>query len=227
VELYTAGIAAYNAAILKELLPLVKKEFEHRSIKDVVRQDSFNVKSWVELAREVVAKMPISWLDLVSGKTLQSTAKNFELNFPAIDLIHDPSAESAASHWIEQNTRLIKTLPKIMVDRIENVFKDESHKGLRIEEISDAIVKVQATTRNHANFIARDQTSKLVSSVEKARCLHLGFEEYYWRTSLDVRVREAHVKLEGKVFTFLQGNNGIHPGMPYNCRCTREPILPD
>ena len=40
----------------------------------------------------------------------------------------------------------------------------------------------------------------------------------------DNRVREKHRQLEGKIFSWGTGANGLYPGQDYQCRCWAEPV---
>ncbi|HBN23114.1 MAG TPA: hypothetical protein DD412_07740 [Holosporales bacterium] len=48
-------------------------------------------------------------------------------------------------------------------------------------------------------------------------------EYFIWRTEMDAKVRESHLKLEGKVFR--KGSSLVSmPGADYNCRCQAEEV---
>ena len=55
---------------------------------------------------------------------------------------------------------------------------------------------------------------------------YLGITQYIWRTSRDERVRESHLVLEGKTFSWDSPPDVGHPGQDINCRCTAEPVIP-
>lgn len=51
--------------------------------------------------------------------------------------------------------------------------------------------------------------------------------KFRWVTKGDGKVRETHAELDGKVFDWATGANGLYPGQDYNCRCIAEPVLED
>lgn len=100
--------------------------------------------------------------------------------------------------------------------------------------------------KRRMRLIARDQIASLNSDITKTRQTQLGLRRFVWRTARDERVRgrqvtregttiggkypkakPAHTELEGQIFDWDKGANGLFPGRPINCRCVAEPYLPD
>lgn len=75
------------------------------------------------------------------------------------------------------------------------------------------------STKKHARLIARDQIEKLNGQLGETRQRVAGVEKFSWQTQQDDRVRAEHEELQGKIFTWAEGSNGIFPGQPINCRC--------
>jgi SPP1 gp7 family putative phage head morphogenesis protein len=48
-----------------------------------------------------------------------------------------------------------------------------------------------------------------------------------WVTDKDNKVRLEHAMLEGKVFTWEKGADGLYPVQDINCRCTSTAVLDD
>ncbi len=103
----------------------------------------------------------------------------------------------------------------------ENVFK-----GFRSDRLIEQIKAERRVTDNKAKFIARQETSLLVSKYRQARYEDAGVEVYRWSTSQDRRVRDRHKELNGKIFKWDDppivdpdtGRRG-NPGEDFNCRC--------
>jgi len=75
-------------------------------------------------------------------------------------------------------------------------------------------------------FIARDQTAKLVAELDRLRQEQIGVEEYDWNTSRDERVRSQHQKQHGKRYRWDQPPPDTgHPGEDYQCRCVARAVL--
>jgi SPP1 gp7 family putative phage head morphogenesis protein len=95
-------------------------------------------------------------------------------------------------------------------------------------------------TEERARVIARDQVGKLNGQLTELRQRQAGVTTYYWRTSRDERVREAHDVLEGMLCrwddpTVYSDDGGAtwkprsaigafegQPGGEFQCRCSAE-----
>lgn len=141
---------------------------------------------------------------------------------------------------IEQNLDLIKTLTEKQLSRIKNVVLSDLRAGnFSQKTIRDTIEHEFGISSRHADFIARDQSHKMTSTLNQLRYQNLGVTKYIWRTARDRRVRgtpkskdgkypnakPSHYSREGKTFEFKKPPKGGAPGEDYNCRCYAEPIL--
>ena len=81
-------------------------------------------------------------------------------------------------------------------------------------------------SKSKAKLIARDQTGKLYGEINQARQDEAGITSYIWRTSMDERVRDEHAEREGQEFEWCAPPDDGHPGIPIQCRCEAEPVLP-
>ncbi|KVZ03371.1 hypothetical protein WT64_11110 [Burkholderia stagnalis] len=122
------------------------------------------------------------------------------------------------------NVRLIKSVPQQYFDRIAAQVLVSVQQGQRYTSIVESIQNETGVTERRAKLIARDQTSKLNSSITEARQTALGIEEYEWQTSGDERVRDSHAENDGKVFRWDSppAETG-HPGHDVGCRCVALP----
>jgi SPP1 gp7 family putative phage head morphogenesis protein len=127
----------------------------------------------------------------------------------------------------EENVALIRSIPEEYLDKVERaVYQHVIHGQPGQKSLARKIQEIGEVSESRARFIARDQTAKLVSSLNRERNLAIGIEEYRWRTSKDERVRETHRRKEGKTFRWDDppADTG-HPGEDFNCRCTASPVL--
>ena len=105
--------------------------------------------------------------------------------------------------------------------------------------IAKAVVEAGITAKDRVDLIARDQTSKLYSSLSDERMLQNGCEEFEWAHSSAGKVpRESHVHMDGHIFklndprlwqvggefNLKKGDLGP-PGWAINCRCRKIPIF--
>jgi len=105
-------------------------------------------------------------------------------------------------------------------------------KGYRFDYMRDAIMKEMKITKNKADFLARQESSLYASGYRRERYLAADVTRYKWKTAGDVRVRDDHKVLNGKIFSFGQPpitdrSTGAknEPGEDFRCRCIANPIV--
>ena len=144
-----------------------------------------------------------------------------------IDLfVDEPWLADQLELFANQNAQLIRSLPNEELERVSQIIQRNLQEGKRYREISSDIQKSFGITRRRATLIARDQTTKLNSSLTKLRQQEIGVEEYIWQTSGDERVRATHKAHDGKKFRWdSPPKNTGHPGQDINCRCNAIAVL--
>lgn len=98
--------------------------------------------------------------------------------------------------------------------------------GHRANDLRDMLQSNYGVSRRKAEFLARQETSLLVSKFRETRSRDIGSQKYRWSTSHDERVRHDHKDLNGKIFDWTQPpvtnqKTGAknHPGEDFGCRC--------
>lgn len=152
-----------------------------------------------------------------------------------------PDPESAQVLYrkfaIEQADR-IKSMDTDYFDRVRQMTIEAVAEGKSTAELRKQLQEQLEITRSQAQFIARDSTGTLNGLITEKRQTELGVTQYRWRTSKDIRVRgnpgglypkavPSHFDREGVIFDWNDPPSDGHPGVPFNCRCTAEPVLPD
>lgn len=125
--------------------------------------------------------------------------------------------------WADQNILNLRTMVE------QNAFA-----GRRAEALVQAIMDNYAVSKNKAQFLARQETSLLMSKFHETRYIQAGMPEYRWSTSKDERVRHDHELLDGTVHRWndppvcdrATGRKG-NPGEDFGCRCIAIPIIPN
>lgn len=149
------------------------------------------------------------------------------------------SVESIIKSHVDDNVKLIKSIPDQFFDRVRNVVLTGLENGTRANVMAKQLltkgkaaevkqVGVAGITFRRAKLIARDQTNKLNGSITQVRQMSLGIEDYIWRDSGDNRVRAQHIELNGQTFSWKgepQPPLGLAPGQPILCRCTAEGVV--
>lgn len=122
--------------------------------------------------------------------------------------------------WIEES--IIRLRKKVQ----KNAFS-----GYRSEKLVKSIEHDYQVSHSKAKFLARQETSLLMSEFREQRYKSVGVNEYRWSTSGDQRVRPMHKALNGKIFTWdnppIVDEKGrrAHPGQDWGCRCIAIPIF--
>jgi SPP1 gp7 family putative phage head morphogenesis protein len=179
-----------------------------------------------EELKEIANKYGLSVSDFNRSGIIEGLQK-----VAGIDIFLDePWLADQLSLFASSNANLIGGLVDTELDKVYSTILGGFQSGSRVEEIADNIKDIidpeDSTSRSRADFIARDQISKLNGNLNQLRQTDLGIEQYIWRTSLDERVRESHQVKEGETYRWDDppADTG-NPGEDYQCRCTAEPDL--
>jgi len=147
----------------------------------------------------------------------------------------EPWLDGVMRDAVSANVELITTIPEGYFDNLETAIRGHVMAGGRASDLADLIrdrflsddsLEIEKADRRAA-LIARDQTNKFFGSLTRARQEDLGITEYVWRTSRDERVRPEHRARDGMTIAWDDPPEDGHPGMPINCRCVAEPVIPD
>ncbi|MSW51379.1 MAG: hypothetical protein F2817_10900 [Actinobacteria bacterium] len=86
-------------------------------------------------------------------------------------------------------------------------------------ELAKQLMERIGVGRTRAEFIARDQTTKLSANLDRLRQNEAGIAEYQWRHSGKAHPRPEHVARNNKIFRWDSPPAGGHPGTEPNCGC--------
>jgi SPP1 gp7 family putative phage head morphogenesis protein len=174
---------------------------------DMIRQtDARNRRSWEATANKI-------------GKSLRQEVYNTPTGYLAQQLL------------TEQVT-LIKSLPIQAGERAQKLALEAAIDGSRADVVKRELLNTTKVTESRAMLIARTEVAKSNATINRARALSIGSDQYIWRTMGDADVRESHAEVDGEVFNWnnpptLSDGETTHPGEIYNCRCYAEPVLPE
>jgi SPP1 gp7 family putative phage head morphogenesis protein len=172
--------------------------------------------------------------DFNSAQWEKAAKAELGVEFP----VYEDWWQGTKSAWQDENYRLIHKMAEDYISRINMAAERAVTSGMSPAQLSQAIHKIDSTIKtSRANLIARDQIGKLNGRVTQARMEAVGLNLYEWSTSLDERVRESHLALEGKICRWddpsLYTDDGgktwkdrpaswcqFHPGEDIQCRCT-------
>lgn len=129
---------------------------------------------------------------------------------------------------VARNGSLITSLSDDLRKRIEEKVYQNSIAGNSVATLKKQLTEQFGVVESRAKLIARDQTAKLNSDLNRIRQEQAGVEAYEWMTSRDERVRSRHRKLSGNIYKWGQGTGaegGLPPGQPVNCRCIARGVV--
>jgi len=169
----------------------------------------------------------------------------------------DKFLASRLKSFVNMNTELITKLSNETLANVHRIVESGIKSGDRYESIKDNLLEEGFTdSERRAEFIARDQVSKLNGELTEARQKALGLEYYTWRANTDGRTRgdpngkypdanPSHWVLNGMLCKWdddsvYSDDNGEtwkdrseidgfigHPGEDFDCRCYAEAVLDD
>lgn len=181
-------------------------------------------------------------LQEIFDTTLWKTDRKLSKTLRAITVQPKLSKEAAQKIAKEytNNLRLsIQEWTRKEIVSLRKQVQENAYKGLRYEGMVKTIQKSYGVGIDKAKFLARQETSLLMSKFKHARYKDAGIQEYKWRSVIGSPkhpVRPMHKllnnqSLKGKVFRFddppVDDPTGSrhNPGENYNCRCVAVPIV--
>lgn len=144
----------------------------------------------------------------------------------------DAQANTLAADWAYNLDIYIKKWAEKDILELRQNLQAQAFEGRRAESIAKMIQANYKVSKNKAKFLARQETSLLMSKFHEVRYKDIGSTKYKWSTSHDERVREDHKELNGQIFSWelppvVDRSNGrrSHPGEDFGCRCVAIAIL--
>lgn len=139
-----------------------------------------------------------------------------------------------AKGWTDNMKLYIKDFTEKEISTLRKDVQKTVFEGGRYESMIKTIQKSYGVTQNKAKFLARQETSLLMTKFKETRYMDAGVKKYKWGTvagSAAHPVRPMHKALEGKIFSWdnppVTDDKGArnNPGQDYNCRCFARPIV--
>lgn len=189
----------------------------------------------VEIARKSIEGYPVRFTDQL-GPVFGDLDQQFKKTTKEVLTVAPETGKEFRARMEETYNRNINLSIQKWTDDAVLALREKVTKnvdaGFRSDRLAEMIRSEYAVSKNKAKFLARQETSLLVSAYRKDRYEDAGIQRYRWSSSHDRRVREDHAKLSGKIFTWdnppitdsVTGARN-HPGQDFNCRCVAIPIL--
>jgi len=152
----------------------------------------------------------------------------WSIEFTMTDAMRDAFEASLA-----ENVGLIRSIPAQYLRDVEGIVMRNYAAGRDLKSMVAEIRGRYKVASNRAWLIARDQSNKANSVVQKARQTELGITEAIWLHSHAGRTpRPTHVAMNGKRYEIAKGmydsavKKWILPGELISCRCVGRSVLP-
>lgn len=256
-----AFVGEFNASISKQLKELGAKWDSSTSsfrlslsqlpedFRKMVRDSTRKNKEKIEKAQKKLAQiLPADIADLIKSddvfaKALWKTDEAIAKTLKAITIVPKLSSEDRekiAKEWQTNMDLYIKDFADEKIPQLRADIQKISMAGGRRKEIEKLIESSYAEVGHKAKFLARQETSLLMTKYKETRYTKVGVTEYKWGCVTGTSahpVRPDHRKLgdeskNGKIFRWddppvtnskTQARN--NPGQDYNCRCFAIPVV--
>lgn len=192
------------------------------------------VEEHLEKLRGLMAKDPEFTFEQAFSASVGRLGEQFEKGVEGIIVAPEftPDMIKQISEKYSHNMNLyIKKWTEESIVRLRDRVLINTFKGKRAETLVRSIEHDFGVSLNKAKFLARQETSLLMSQYREERYKSAGVQKYRWLTSGDERVRGYHKRLNGKIFTWDNPpvvdatGRRAHPGQDFGCRCIAAPII--
>lgn len=205
----------YDKAIKKKAKEILFDSIEEQLEKML---DQLRNKSVREFSETQVRQIAKGFVQQTKDFSIRQVDEQIEA-VAGVNPVRSTTVKRAFNEAVEENVRLIKTIPNKYHNEVERVVHSGIIKGKSLGEMEKGIYKASRKTTNNARLIARDQSGSIMSAVTKQRHKDVGLKKFRWETVGDDRVRDEHEDRGGEVYTWKDGASGEYPGGPIQCRC--------
>lgn len=241
----------FNKALTKEARKLngryngTKKGFSFSSIPSEVQIAIAQANAATQAAaKTVIAKLDatniykvvqeadlVSKYNKVTGKMNAEFSKTLK-NIAIPPKITTSQQDTIAKEWGENLELYITDFAEKEILELREQVRTKVLAGGRAENMQKVIQKTYSTTKAKARFLARQETSLLMSKMRETKYRDAGSTSYIWSGAMDEREREDHKLLQGKLISWdsppvvdRKTGRRAHAGEDFGCRCTARPVF--
>lgn len=188
-------------------------------------------RRWMKSFDKGADELAKYFVDKAAGATdvqLQSILKKagFTVKFSTT-----ADVNNAMQAAIGENVGLIKSIASEHLSDVEGLVMRSMTQGRNLGELTEQLTQRYDITKRRAALIAKDQSNKLTSVINRTRQNELGITEALWMHSHGGRhPRPSHVAANGKKYDINKGmyldGEWLLPGQAINCRCTSKSLIP-
>lgn len=192
------------------------------------------IDNHLEQLHTLMDKNPQFGFEKAYGKAIDELGVKFEEGSRGIIVPPEFTTEMAkelAEKYTYNMNLYIKGWTEQSIKRLRERVAESGFEGNRASTLVKGIETDFQVSLNKARFLARQETSLLMSQYREERYKSAGVQKYRWVTAGDVRVRGYHKRLNGKIFTWDNPpvvdatGRRAHAGQDFNCRCICVPIV--
>lgn len=170
-------------------------------------------------------------------KTIWKVEKKFEKSISGITIapkLTEEQVKRMSEEYTKNMQLYIKDWTEKEIIELRKQVTQRSAQGLRYELLMKDIQKSYGVSVNKARFLARQETSLVMTKFKQIRYESAGVKQYRWQCvtgSPNHPVRPMHKALNGKIFSWdsppvvNEKGERKNPGQDYGCRCTARPIV--
>lgn len=205
-----------------------------RSGEEKLRKLSEEIKAKLKEIDTVQLKAKLNFVDYAQGivQDLQKQLRKTLASAITVPMEFTPEIEKrlAEGYSAELNS-YTDDFSKETIDRLHEVVRENVSEGFRADKLAKVLRSdFDVKSKQKAKFLAKQETSILVSNYREARYTELGLDKYMWSTSKDSAVRPDHKDLDGRVFewdkppiTDKATGSRNNPGKDWGCRMRIHP----
>lgn len=174
--------------------------------------------------------------DDFASRSMQATqvAMLTQLKKAGFTITFKPTMKSIEAYRlvVATNVGLIRNIPRKWYEQIEQRVWNAVRNGFDLHALSKELRETYGMTARRAALIARDQSAKAKSVIERTRRHELGIKKAFWMHShAGKEPRPTHVKMNGKLYFIAKGmydsaeETYVWPGELINCRCVDRAVI--
>lgn len=137
-----------------------------------------------------------------------------------------------AAEWGQNLDKYVKDFAAEKILEMRELVSTNAFAGRRANDLVEMLKDNYGISQRKARFLARQETSLLLSKFRETRYRDVGANRYRWSTSHDERVRHDHKDLNNKIFDWIlppvtNRRTGArnHPGEDFGCRCVAIALI--
>jgi SPP1 gp7 family putative phage head morphogenesis protein len=180
--------------------------------------------------------MSISSIDKISDipdeyvKTINWMEEDFQKSVKGITIpiqLTESQRNMIAAEWGQNLDKYVKDWTEQNILKLRQQVQANTFAGRRSVDLLKMLKDNYGVSQRKAKFLARQETSLLLSKFRETRYRDAGAKRYKWSTSHDERVRKDHDDLHNKIYSWdmppvTNRRTGArnNPGEDFGCRCT-------